>query len=73
MDMLLKFGIGANSSTFGLLCFATPCYEIGVFQTEVFKMGKIKPGFAEYLGHSEFWNARLFKGEIVNCERNSFE
>ena len=50
MDMLLKFGIGADSSTFGLPRFATPRYEMGVFKTGVFKTGKIKTGFAENLG-----------------------
>ena len=29
MDMLLKFGTGADSSTFGLPHFATPHYQIG--------------------------------------------
>ena len=52
MTILLKFGIGADSSTFGLPRFAMPRYEMGVFKTEVFKMGKIKTGFAENLGHS---------------------
>ena len=51
MDILLKFGIGADSSTFGLARFATPRYEMGVFKTGVFKTGKIKTGFAENLGH----------------------
>ena len=46
MWILLLFGIGANSSTFGLPRFAMPHYEMGVF-----KMGKIKTGFAENLGH----------------------
>ena len=50
MNILLKFGIGANSSTFGLPHFATPCYEMGVFKTGVFKTGKIKTGFVENLG-----------------------
>ena len=50
MNMLLKFGIGVNSSTFGLPCFATPRYEMGVFKTGIFKTRKIKTGFAENLG-----------------------
>ena len=37
MKILLKFGIVADFSTFGLPCFATPRYEMGGF-----KMGKIK-------------------------------
>ena len=51
MKILLKFGIGADSSTFGLPRFAMPRYEMGVFKTGVFKAGKIKTGFAENLGH----------------------
>ena len=47
MDMLLKFGIGADSSTFGLPRFTTPHYQMGFF----------KMGFAENLGH------KCFKGE----------
>ena len=47
MKILQKFGMGADSSTFGLPRFAMPRYEMGVF-----KMGKIKTGFAENLGHS---------------------
>ena len=45
MKILFKFGIGANSSTFGLPHLATPHYEM-----EVFKTGKIKTGFAENIG-----------------------
>ena len=51
MKVLLKFGIGADSSTFRLACIATPRYEMGVFKTEIFKMGKIKTRFAENLGY----------------------
>ena len=40
MDTLLKFGIGADSSTFRLPRFATPYYQMGFFKT----------GFAENLG-----------------------
>ena len=29
IDTLMKFGIGADSSTFGLLRFATPHYQMG--------------------------------------------
>ena len=50
MDLLLKFGIGANSSTFRLPRFATPHFEPGVFKTGNFKMGKFKTEFAENLG-----------------------
>ena len=50
MDLLLKFGIGADSSTFGLPRFAMPRLETGVFKTGDFKMGKFKTGFAENLG-----------------------
>ena len=46
MDMLLNFGIGDDSSTFGLPHFTTPRYEMGVFKT-----GKIKMGFTENLDH----------------------
>ena len=42
MKILLKFGIGADSSTFGLPRFATPHYQMGFF----------KMGLAENLGHS---------------------
>ena len=49
MNILMKFGIGADSSTFGLLRFRTPCYETGVF-----KMEKIKTGFAENLGQYDY-------------------
>ena len=35
MDMLLKFGIGADSSTFGLPGYATPLYQMGFFETGV--------------------------------------
>ena len=45
MDRLLKFGIGANSSTFQLPRFATPRFKMGVFKT-----GKFKTGFTENLG-----------------------
>ena len=40
MSTLLKFGIGADSNTFGLPRFATPRYQMGLF----------KMGFAENLG-----------------------
>ena len=40
MDMLLNFGIGADSSTFRLPRFATPYYQMGFFKT----------GFAENFG-----------------------
>ena len=56
MKVLLKFGIGANSSTFGLSRFATRRYEMGIFKMGVFKMGKIKTGFAENLGQSAVTN-----------------
>ena len=55
MKILLKFGIGTDSNTFGLLRFAMPHYEKGVFKMGVFKTGKIKTGFAENLGHYRFW------------------
>ena len=42
MNILLKFGIGAGSSTFGLPCFATPHYQMGFF----------KMRFAENLGQN---------------------
>ena len=51
MKIPLKFGIGADSSTFGLPRFATPHYEIGGFKMGVFIKGKIKTGFEENLGH----------------------
>ena len=47
--MLLKFGIGVNSSTFQLPCFAMPRFEKGVFKTGDFKMRNFKTGFAENL------------------------
>ena len=55
-NIFKKFGIGADSSTFGLPRFAMPHYEMGVFKTGLFKTGlfktgKIKTGFAENLGH----------------------
>ena len=61
MKILLIFGIGADSSTFELPHFATPRYEIGIFKTRVFKMGKIKTGFAENLGlcYILFFRVRL--------------
>ena len=31
MDVLLKFGIGADSSTFGVPRYAMPCYEMRFF------------------------------------------
>ena len=60
MDMLLKFGIGASTSTFGFPRFAMPRYEMGVFKTGVFKMGDFKTGkfktvFAENLGQSRYF------------------
>ena len=45
MDMLLKFGIGVDSSTFELPRYETPHYETGVFNMRFFKTG-----FAENLG-----------------------
>ena len=45
MGTLLKFGVGADSSTFGLPRFAAPPYEMRVFKT-----WKIKTGFADNLG-----------------------
>ena len=35
MDMLLKLGIGADSSTFGLRRYATPCYQTRFFKNRV--------------------------------------
>ena len=32
MNMVLKFGIGADSSTFGLPPYATPRYQMGFFR-----------------------------------------
>ena len=46
MNIILKFVIGVDSSTFGLPRFAMPHYQM-----EVFKTGEIKTGFAENLGH----------------------
>ena len=56
MDMLLKFGIGADSSTFGLPRFATPSYEMGDFNLGVFKTRKFKMDFADNLHHSNISN-----------------
>ena len=41
MNMLLKFGVGADSSIFELPRYATPRFKTGIF----------KMGFAEKLGH----------------------
>ena len=46
MDMLLNFGIGADSSTFELPYYATSCCEMGVYKT-----GFYKTEFAENLGY----------------------
>ena len=51
MDMLLKFGIGADYSTFELPCYATSHFEMGIFKMGDFKIGNFKTGFAENLGH----------------------
>ena len=50
MDMLLTFGLGADSSTFELPPFETPRFEIGLFKTGDFKTGKLKMELAENLG-----------------------
>ena len=50
MDMLLKFGIGADSSTFELPHFETPRFKTGKLKTGHFKMGKLKTGLTENLG-----------------------
>ena len=42
MNVLLKFGIGADSSTFRLLRFAMPRYEMGVFKTGFAVSNKIR-------------------------------
>ena len=55
MDILLKFGIEANSSTFRLPRFAMPCFETGVFKMGDFKTGKFKTVFAENLGQSRYF------------------
>ena len=58
MDMLLKFGIEADSSTFELPRYVTLGFETGVFKTGDFKTGKFKTGFAENLGHTT--NSSIF-------------
>ena len=55
MNILLKFGIGADSGSFGLPRFATPHYQMGVF----------KMGFAENLGHFGI-TCRISKGPNEN-------
>ena len=55
IDLLLKFGIGADSSTFELPRYAMPGFKTyvfkkGDFKTGKFKTGKFKTGFAENLG-----------------------
>ena len=51
IDMNLRFGLGADSSPFGLPRFATPCYQMGFF----------KMGFAENLGQ---WNFASFSNRV---------
>ena len=48
MKIILKFGIWANSSSFGLPCFETPRYQMGFFKIGFFKMG-----FTENLVHGQ--------------------
>ena len=50
MDMLKKFGTGANSRTFELPHFQMPCFKTGKLKTGHFKMGKLKTGLTENLG-----------------------
>ena len=69
MKILLKFGIGADSSTFGLPRFTTPRYEMGVFKTGVFKTGKIKMEFAENLGKS----SQSHQSQVVRLVRQCNE
>ena len=45
MNMPLKFGIGADSSTFELPRFENPRFKTGDFKT-----GKLKTGLSEKLG-----------------------
>ena len=66
MKIFLKFGIGADSSTFGLPRFAMPRYEMGVFKMGVFKTRKIKTGFAENLGHC--LTKKLLKPNMSNIK-----
>ena len=51
MDMPLKFGIGADPSTFELPGFETSRFKTGKLKTGHFKTGKLKTGLAENLGH----------------------
>ena len=51
MDMLLKFGIGADFRIFELPSNTTPHFKTGVFKTGRFKTGVFKTGFTENLGH----------------------
>ena len=67
MKIFLKFGIGANSSTFKLSHYKTLRFKTGVFKTGDFEMGKLKTGFAENLGlHTEH---SLKKNVILQCNR----
>ena len=50
MDMLLKFGIGADSSTFELPHYPTPVSKRGFSKRGISKWGFSKRGFAENLG-----------------------
>ena len=50
INMLLKFGTGAYSSTFELARFELPRFETGIFKMGNFKTGKFKTGLAENLG-----------------------
>ena len=61
MDMLLKFGIGANSSTFELPRFETPHFKTGKLKMGHFKTGKFKTGLAENLGLYRVHNKNTFE------------
>ena len=49
MDMLLKFGIGANSSTFRLPRFEMPRFETGGSKKGILKWGNSKRGLQRTL------------------------
>ena len=62
MSTLLKFGIGADSSTFGFPHFATPRYQIGFF----------KMGFAENLSHYKLFYVCLRSFETLQTDLITF-
>ena len=68
MDMLLIFGIGADSSTFELPCYTTPNFETGGFQNGGFQNGEIQNGLCR-----EPWPYLLRNSNFKQLENLNFK